>query len=292
MHAFSFLQSSPVVFIFTVFLLGLAVGSFLNVVILRLPIMLESGWKAECQALMGEEDNGSSTGPKFNLITPGSHCPKCEDPIRAWQNIPVISYLMLGGKCSHCKTHISARYPAVELLTALISAGAAWHFGYGTQAAAAIFLGWALIALTFIDFDHQLLPDNIVLPVLWLGILLNTNELFAGLQESVFGAAAGYLSLWILYHLFKLITGKEGMGHGDFKLFALFGAWLGWQYLPLIILLSSVVGAAVGIFLIITQGREKNIPIPFVPYLAAAGWIALIWGEQIISSYLQFAKVS
>jgi leader peptidase (prepilin peptidase)/N-methyltransferase len=206
--------------------------------------------------------------------------------ITALENIPVISWLLLGRKCSNCQQPIAARYPIIELFTALASLMIAWHFGFGIQAAAALALTWALIAASMIDFDHQLLPDSITLPFLWLGLVLNLNDVFTDGASSVVGAVAGYLSLWTLYWLFKLATGKEGMGYGDFKLLALLGAWMGWQMLPVIVLLSSLVGAVVGIGLIVLRGRDRNIPIPFGPYLAGAGWIALLWGQEITETYL------
>jgi leader peptidase (prepilin peptidase)/N-methyltransferase len=232
----------------------------------------------------------------YNLVTPRSACPHCGAPIKAHQNIPVVSWLLLGGKCANCQAPISARYPIVELATAILSAVVVWHFGWHWQSAAALVFTWALVALTVIDLDHQILPDVITLPLLWLGLLLSLAW-HAGLtppapidpRSAIIGAVAGYLSLWSVYWAFKLLTGKEGMGYGDFKLFAAFGAWMGWQMLPLIILLSAFTGAAVGIALIVLRGRDRNVPIPFGPYLAAAGWIALLWGPQIVGGYLSFA---
>ncbi|MDE2584595.1 MAG: prepilin peptidase [Betaproteobacteria bacterium] len=265
-------------------LLGLLVGSFLNVVIHRLPRMMERDWRAQCAELKGEP---LPAEPPLSLAGPASHCPGCGHKIAAWENIPVISYLLLRGRCSACNTPISFRYPLVELLTALLSAFAAAHFGPGLAATGAILMVWALIALTFIDFDTQLLPDSITLPLVWLGLLFNLFGTFTDLSSAVIGAMGGYLSLWSVYWLFKLATGKEGMGYGDFKLLAAIGAWLGWQMLPLTILLSSFVGAIVGIVLIVLAKRGRNVPIPFGPYLAAAGLLALYWGPSLTQSYLR-----
>lgn len=272
-------------------LLGLVVGSFLNVVILRLPLMMERTWRQDCADLSGEASpRTKAEEAPFNLAVPRSRCPHCGQPITARDNVPVLSYLLLRGRCRRCQSAISLRYPAVELLTALLTAVTLLHFGFNEQGAAAVLLTWALIALAFIDFDTQLLPDSLTLPLIWLGLLLSLLGLFAATpQDAIIGAAAGYLSLWLIYHLFRLLTGKEGMGYGDFKLFAVFGAWLGWQSLPLIILLSSLVGALIGIGLILLRGRDRNIPIPFGPYLAIAGWIALLWGNQIIAWYMRSA---
>jgi len=283
------LGSNQTLFLVCTTLLGLAVGSFLNVVIHRLPLMMEREWTSQCHEFL-EIDGDGATAPDeaFNLILPASACPNCQHKIGPLENIPIVSFIFLGGKCSECKTPISMRYPAVELVTAVLSFVVAWQLGFGWQAAAALLLTWALIALSLIDFDHQLLPDSIVFPVLWLGLVMSISEVFVDAPTSIIGAAVGYLSLWSVFHLFKLITGKEGMGHGDFKLLALFGAWLGWQSIIQIILLSSVVGAVVGIALIVALGRDKNVPIPFGPYIAAAGWISLLWGEQINTAYLQW----
>lgn len=265
-------------------LLGLCVGSFLNVVIHRLPRMMEADWQAQCAELRGETP--STVAQPLGLARPRSRCPSCGHTIAAWENIPLLSYLMLRGRCSACRTRISPRYPGVELATALISAYAAWHYGPTLQLAGALLFLWALIALTFIDFDTQLLPDSITLPLLWLGLLFNLPQTYTDLSAAVLGAMAGYLVLWSVYWLFKLTTGKEGMGYGDFKLLAALGAWLGWQMLPAIILLSSLVGASVGIALIVFARRGRNVPIPFGPYLAAAGALALFFGQQITNSYL------
>ncbi len=282
-----FLQQNHWAFLLTVILIGLVVGSFLNVVIHRLPKMMEQQWRRDCQELEGALSE-EETAP-YNLNRPASHCPKCGHKIRPWENIPIISWLMLKGRCSQCNTLISPRYPIIEAVTAILSLAVAIHFGFTWATLAALLLTWALIALSVIDFDVQLLPDNITLPFLWLGLLLSLAGVFTDTSTAIIGAAAGYLSLWSVYQLFKRLTGKEGMGYGDFKLLAMLGAWLGWQYLPQIILLSALVGAVVGILLIVVRGRDRNIPIPFGPYLAAAGWISLMWGEQINNAYLRWS---
>lgn len=265
-------------------LLGLCVGSFLNVVIHRLPKMMEREWHTQCAELRGEE---LPLGESLNLSKPRSRCPTCGHQISALENIPLISYLLiLKGKCSGCGTRISPRYPIVEAITGVISAYAAWHFGPTWQAVGALLLLWALIALSGIDLDTQLLPDSITLPLLWFGLAFNLGATYCDLQSAVIGAMAGYLALWSVFWLFKLATGKEGMGYGDFKLLAALGAWLGWQMLPAMILLSSVVGAIVGISLILAARHGRNVPIPFGPYLATAGVIALFWGKEITHTYL------
>lgn len=287
-HIF-FVTSSPVVWLTITALLGLTVGSFLNVVIYRLPVMMQREWEAQCAELSGQMPEQQGT---FNLSTPRSRCPHCQHAITAIENIPVISYLFLGGKCRACGSPISIRYPVIEAVTGVMSAVVAWHFGFSWACLAALMLTWSLIALTFIDLDHQLLPDKITLPLVWLGIFFNLFGLFTDLASSVIGAIAGYLVLWSIYHLFRLLTGKEGMGYGDFKLLAALGAWLGWQFLPMIILISSLVGAVVGMTLVLLKNHQRDIPIPFGPYLAAAGWIALIWGESINRVYLKLAGLS
>jgi len=264
--------------------LGLVVGSFLNVVIYRLPLMMESRWRRDCCELL--EVAQEKLESPLNLATPNSHCPVCKTAIKPWQNIPVLSYLLLRGKCSNCATPISPRYPVLELVTGLMTLALAWFFDLSPAMLGAALLTWALIALTMIDIDHQLLPDDITLPLMWLGLLFNLTATFVILSDAVIGAIAGYLILWSIYWIFRLLTGKEGMGYGDFKLLAALGAWLGWQALPLIILLSSLVGAVCGIALMIIKRRGKEIPIPFGPYLAMAGWIALLWGEDIMSGYI------
>jgi leader peptidase (prepilin peptidase)/N-methyltransferase len=286
------LQDSPTLFISFSGLLGLMVGSFLNVVIHRLPKMMEREWRLQCAELSDHNNTNSATPTaKYTIITPRSACPHCGHQISALENIPLLSYLVLHGKCRKCKASISIRYPIVEAISAILSAYAAWHFGFGLTAVAAILFIWALIALTFIDFDTQLLPDDITLPLLWLGIIFNMFGTFTTLSNAVAGAIAGYLVLWCVYWAFKLTTGKEGMGYGDFKLLAAIGAWLGWTVLPLVIMLSSVVGAVVGITLIVVAHHGRNIPIPFGPYLAGGGLIALFWGPQLTQSYLQLLAV-
>ncbi len=262
---------------------GLAIGSFLNVVIHRLPKMMEHDWRLQCAELRGE---AAVEAPRYNLAVPRSACPHCGQSITALQNVPVLSYLWLRGRCAGCGTRISVRYPVVELLTGAATAYAAWHYGPSAAGFGAMLFLWAMIALTFIDIDTQLLPDSITLPLLWLGLLFNMNGAFVGLQTAVIGAMAGYLVLWSVYWLFKLATGKEGMGFGDFKLLAAIGAWLGWKVLPLVILLSSLVGAVVGIALIVLARRGREVPIPFGPYLAAAGIIAMFWGPSLTNRYL------
>ncbi len=284
------LSTSLAFYLFVVGLLGLTVGSFLNVVIHRLPMMMEREWQAHCAEITEDGvTNTTNTEEKLTLSTPRSRCPHCGHAITILENIPVLSYLWLRGRCSACRTKISTRYPIIEIITALLSMTVAWHFGFTWPALAALFFTWALITLTMIDFDHQLLPDNITLPFLWLGLTLSLWPIFVDSPTAIIGAIAGYLSLWTVYWAFKLLTGKEGMGYGDFKLLALLGAWMGWQMLPVIILLSSAVGAVVGITLILARGRNRNIPIPFGPYLATAGWIALLWGHDINNAYLRFS---
>ncbi|ANI13398.1 methyltransferase [Pseudomonas citronellolis] len=287
MLVFDFLASHALAFVLCAALLGLLVGSFLNVVIHRLPKMMELEWQQQARDALSLPQPEQK--PTYNLVLPNSACPHCGHEIRAWQNIPVISYLALRGKCSACKAPISARYPLVELATALLSGFVAWHFGFTWQAGAMLLLTWGLLAMSMIDVDHQLLPDALVLPLLWLGLIVNYFGLFTSLGDALWGAVFGYLSLWSVYWLFKLLTGKEGMGYGDFKLLAMLGAWGGWQVLPLTILFSSLVGAVLGVILLRLRNAETSTPIPFGPYLAIAGWIALLWGDQITTTYLQFA---
>lgn len=289
MSVLAVLHAVPAAFVLVCLLVGLMVGSFLNVVIYRLPKMMERGWLQQCAELRGEV---VEPAPAFNLAVPRSACPVCNHAISAWENIPVLSYLYLEGKCKGCGVAISLRYPIIEAVSALLSAYAAWHFGFGPAAIAALFLVWALIALTMIDFDTQLLPDDITLPLLWAGLICNVFGVFTSLPNAVLGAAFGYLALWSVYWLFKFATGKEGMGYGDFKLLAALGAWMGWQMLPLIILSSSVVGAVVGIVLMVALQRGREIPIPFGPYLAGGGLIALFWGENLNSAYLHLLAVT
>lgn len=292
------LETNTLFFICFVGAFSLAVGSFLNVVIHRLPLMMQSTWREQCTEFLADENKSTEENStaeekkeKFNLMVPRSACPKCGHQITALENIPVVSYLWLKGRCSSCQTAISKRYPIIELMTAILSVLVAWKFGFSWECLAALFLTWSLIALSMIDFDHKLLPDDITLSFLWVGILLGLFGLFTDSTSSIIGAIAGYLSLWSVYWAFKLLTGKEGMGYGDFKLLAMLGAWMGWQTLPGIILLSSFVGAIIGISLILFHGRDKNIPIPFGPYLAIAGWIYLLWGNQITQLYFSLAGI-
>jgi leader peptidase (prepilin peptidase) / N-methyltransferase len=296
------LAASPVAWVVLVLVIGLLVGSFLNVVIHRLPIMMEREWKTQAEEILGSnayeppraED---ATAAPYNLVIPRSACPKCGAMITAWQNIPIVSYVLLRGACANCGTKISIRYPLIELLTGVLSAAVAWKFGVTWYCGAALVLTWALVALSAIDFDHQLLPDDITLPLLWIGLLLSVAPTIPSLglpvstTDAVIGAAAGYVSLWSIYKLFKWLTGKEGMGYGDFKLLAALGAWLGWQMLLVVILISAFAGAIVGIALVAFRGRDRDIPIPFGPYLAAAGWIALMWGDRLLDSYFHLAGI-
>jgi len=288
----------------SVFVLGLVIGSFLNVVIYRLPIMLERDWRSQAAEIirpaetahvaMAAPASGVPKPARFNLSTPRSACPNCNTPIKAWQNIPVFSWLILRGRCAACQAKISPRYPLVELATALLSAWVAWHFGFGAPAACALLVTWVLIALTGIDIDHQLLPDGLTLPLLWAGLVASVvigsvagSPLPVSPQNAIIGAASGYISLWLVFHAFRLVTGKEGMGYGDFKLFAALGAWLGWKLLPLVILLSAATGAVLGISMIVLRGRDRSAPMPFGPYLAAAGWIAMMYGDSLVDGYLR-----
>ena len=297
------LQSSPLFFVVLCSVAGLMVGSFLNVVIHRLPRMMEREWHAQCAELNGTAEGSlqssdmaaDSANPAqpvpYNLMVPCSACPHCGHKISALENIPIISYLLLRGRCKGCGATISMRYPVVEAMGGLLGGYVAWHFGFGLAALAALLFVWALLALTCIDIDTQLLPDDITLPLLWLGLLFNLPGTFVDLNSAVIGVLAGYLTLWAVYWMFKLVTGKEGMGYGDFKLLAAIGAWLGWQMLPLVILLSSMVGAVVGITLIVVARHGRNIPIPFGPYLAGGGLIALFWGQALTQGYLQLLAV-
>lgn len=282
----------PALFLAVVFLLALLIGSFLNVVIHRLPIMMEREWREQCSELVSTAGAELPEG-RFDLMFPRSRCPSCGAMITALQNIPVLSYLLLRGRCRACQATIPRRYPIIEMLTAVLSAVAAWRFGWGYEALAAVVMTWALIAISVIDLDHLIIPDSLSLPLIWIGLamsllhpLTGASTLFIEPTTAIVGAIAGYLSLWSVYHLFRLVTGKEGMGYGDFKLLAALGAWLGWQLLPLIILLSAVVGATVGLSLIAFKNHGREVPIPFGPYLAAAGWIAMLYGPQIVDAYL------
>jgi len=297
---FQYLSANPDFFVGVIFFFGLVFGSFFNVVIYRVPLIMQLEWLDNCREFIRdtfgklpaelEQHPASLPKPPFNIAKPDSTCPKCGHRIRWYENIPLLSYVMLKGKCSNCKTGISLRYPIIELITGMLSAFVAVKFGFSWETAAALAFTWTLICLTMIDFDHKLLPDQLTLPLLWLGLLVNVNGLFVSLTDAVIGAAAGYMVLWTLFWGFKLLTGKEGMGYGDFKLLAALGAWMGWQSLLLILILSSLVGAVVGISLIIIKGRDRNIPIPFGPYLAAAGWIAFFWGDAILRNYQQFLR--
>jgi leader peptidase (prepilin peptidase)/N-methyltransferase len=285
--------ASPMLFTGACFVVGLLIGSFLNVVIHRLPTMLERQWRAECAELApGATPAAAGKLEPFNLVVPRSACPACQAPITAWQNIPILSFLALQGRCAACRAPISIRYPIVEGLTGLMSAAVAWKFGFGVAAFAGLLLTWFLIALAFIDIDHQLLPDNLTLPLLWLGLLLAlwgaaepSASIPVDLRSSLIGAIAGYLSLWSVYHLFRLATGKEGMGYGDFKLLAALGAWLGWQMLLPMVLAAAAVGAVVGVILLSVQGRDRATPVAFGPYLAASGWLMLLFGHAIVQRY-------
>jgi leader peptidase (prepilin peptidase)/N-methyltransferase len=278
-------QSNPWLLITIAVVAGLMVGSFLNVVIHRLPKLMERQWRAECAELTGA---AATPAERYNLVVPRSSCPACGHRITALENIPIASYIALGGKCSACRAPIAWRYPLVEALAGVFAGFIAWRYGLSAAMIGALLFVWAMIALTFIDLDTFYLPDSITLPLLWTGLLFNLGATFTDLRSAVIGAAAGYLALWVVYWGFKLATGKEGMGYGDFKLLAAIGAWLGWKMLPLVILLSSFVGAAVGIALIVFAQRGRSVPIPFGPYLAAAGLIALFWGEGINRRYLAF----
>ncbi|TVL12430.1 methyltransferase [Shewanella xiamenensis] len=293
-------DQAPSLFICLSFVFAATIGSFLNVVIHRFPVMMKREWQQECNQYLQEyhADIVKQVGieklnkpidhypPKYNLVVPSSACPKCKTAIQPWHNLPMLGWLMLRGKCAACNAPISSRYPIIELITGLLVATLAWHFGPSGQFVFAAILTFVLVALTGIDLDEMLLPDQMTLPLLWLGLIINLNHTFTNPTDAIMGAAAGYLSLWSIFWLFKLLTGKEGMGYGDFKLLAVFGAWLGWQMLPLVILLSSLVGALVGITLIVTKRNQLANPIPFGPYIAAAGWIALIWGKPIVDWYL------
>jgi leader peptidase (prepilin peptidase)/N-methyltransferase len=281
MSFFEALATSPALFVAYVFVVGLAVGSFLNVVIHRLPKMMEAEFRHECALLDLPEDAEPPAQPRYNLVVPRSACPSCGTQIASYDNIPVVSWLLLRGKCRQCKHPISIRYPAVELATGLISAGVATHFGYGLAALGGLLFAWVLVALFFIDADTFLLPDSLTLPLLWAGLLFNLHGAYTSLPNAVIGAAAGYLLLWSVYWLFKLLTGKEGMGYGDFKLLAAIGAWLGWMSLPTVILISSVVGAIIGIGMIAMSRHGWGKPLPFGPYLALAGLVTMIWGPRL-----------
>ena len=287
MNPFVLLVASPAAFISVSFAVGLIVGSFLNVVSLRLPRRMQWQWRQQCAELLEQSPPDGAKPP--DLVFQRSRCTHCGHGIRPWENIPVISFALLRGRCSKCGQRISWQYPLVELACGVVTAAVAWRFGFSIQAAAAMVFSWAAISLAVIDIREQLLPDDITLPLLWLGLLLSLKSVFANTTDAIIGAVAGYLSLWLVYHLFKLLTKKEGMGYGDFKLFAAIGAWLGWQFLVPTILLSAVVGAVVGTMQIMLAGRDRSQPIPFGPYLAAAGWISMMWGREILDAYWRFA---
>ncbi len=288
LDTFALIASLPIEFhVGLAFIFGLLTGSFLNVVIFRLPRRMQHQWSAQSYEWLNKTDYPEPA--PAGLVFPASHCMSCNTPLKPWHNIPVVSFLALRAKCASCKTPISWRYPLVELLTAVLSAAAIYHFGWIWQGAAAVLLTWALIALSFIDIDHQLLPDDIVIPMLWLGMALSVTPLFATPLDAILGAIFGYLSFWSVFHVFRLLTGKEGMGHGDFKLMAMFGAWLGWQYLPQIIMLSTLVGSVVGIAMIVFSKQDSQKTIPFGPYIAIAGWCALLWGAEINQAYFDYA---
>jgi leader peptidase (prepilin peptidase) / N-methyltransferase len=290
MQLIDVLNATPGLLYGSALILGLVIGSFLNVVILRLPHILEAGWRRECAELTGT--SVPETEPPMSLAHPSSHCPACGHGIGPLENIPILSYLFLRGRCSACGIRISLRYPLIEALTALLTLIVVLRFGMTWQMPAALALTWGLIALAVIDFDTQLLPDGITLPLLWAGLLVSLFGLFTDSTSALIGAAAGYVSLWLVFHVFRLVTGKEGMGYGDFKLFGLFGAWFGWQFLPQIILLSAVTGAVFGTLLILRGRHQRDVPMPFGPFLAAAGWICLIWGDWINDTYLRFAGLA
>ncbi|HCF73578.1 MAG TPA: prepilin peptidase [Gammaproteobacteria bacterium] len=289
MDAIPLVHGTPAVVLLLIAVLGLAVGSFLNVVILRLPPRLAWQWQTSAGTPGTVADPPK---PPPGLVRPGSRCPTCKQSIHWWENIPLLSYVLLRGRCSHCDVHISLRYPAVEALTALLSITVFWVLGLDWQLAAALILTWGLIVLSFVDLDHMLLPDVITLPLLWLGLLVNLAGGFCDIGSAVIGAVSGYLVLWIIFHVYRMISGREGFGYGDFKLLAALGAWLGWQMLPLVLLLASLCGAVIGITLIMLTPREARQPLPFGPYLAVAGWIVLLWGDALLATYLQFAAIS
>lgn len=284
--------SQPFILLSMIAVFSLMVGSFLNVVIYRLPIIMDREWRSQCQEFLGHSDSTSLPAERYNLVVPRSRCPHCNHLIGALENIPVFSYLLQKGKCRHCSKPISMRYPVTEFLTAIVSVLVIYKLGISWSSLGLLVLTWGLIALSFIDYDHQLLPDNITLPLLWLGLVFAVFEAgIIDIKSAVVGAMVGYLSLWLVFQLFRLATGKEGMGYGDFKLLALLGAWLGWQQLPLIILLASLVGAIVGILNIVIRKQDKSKPIPFGPFLCTAGYIAMLWGNQITKSYMQIMHI-
>lgn len=273
-------------------LLGACIGSFLNVVILRLPVMLHNEWQLQCAELLGKEYAGNSEqnaqqSNRFNLSFPASHCPKCQHPLRAWHNIPILSYILLLGRCAWCKEKIPWRYPLVEILTAAATVHLAWHMGVGWPLVACLFLVWSLICLTAIDIDHQLLPDNITIPLVWAGLLVNYFGLITTLDSALIGAVAGYLGFWVVYHAHHKLTGREGLGYGDFKLLAALGAWLGWEMLPMIVLVASISGTTLSLMMMVSRKLDTRAPVSFGPFLAFGGWLALVWGHEITAGYLK-----
>ncbi len=290
-HLLSVLEHAPVLLYVGTALVGVVVGSFLNVLILRLPRIMEQQWRADCDELLGGEPAADATAP-LSLSHPGSHCPACGTAIKPWDNIPVLSFMLLRGRCRACRTRISLRYPLIEALTAALSVVVAWQFGLTATALAALLLTWGLIALSVIDLETQLLPDGLTLPLLWLGLLFSLTGELTNPASAIIGASVGYLLLWLVFHAFRIATGKDGMGRGDFKLLAVFGAWLGWQAIPQILLLSALPGALVGIALIVSGRQQGGQPIPFGPFLAIAGWISLLWGDAITGAYLHWAGLA
>ncbi|MEE9451260.1 MAG: A24 family peptidase [Gammaproteobacteria bacterium] len=281
------LQTQPAALYILVGLLSLCIGSLLNVIIYRLPIMLQQQWQAECRDYLDlpeEADQKETTS--FNLFFPRSHCPHCKKIVKAWHNIPILSYCLLRGRCAYCRQSISIRYPCIEFLTLLLSLFVVWMFGYSWQSVSALLFSWSLLCLVMIDIDHKILPDVITLPLLWLGLLISINHVFVSSSMAIIGAIAAYAFLWLFIKLFKLLTGKEGMGHGDFKLFAVFGAWLGWQMLPLIIVFASITGAIFGAIILLCTRQHKSTPIPFGPYLAMSAWVMMFWGQDLMRFYL------
>jgi leader peptidase (prepilin peptidase)/N-methyltransferase len=289
MSAIDLLVQHPALLYLVVLLFALSIGSFLNVVILRLPRIMEDGWRVECAELLGLDERAAAPDGRFSLAFPGSHCPKCKHRLRIWENIPILSWLLLRGHCSRCDEPISIRYPLIEAATAILSLIVIWQLGPTERGIAALVLTWGLIALAVIDAETQLLPDSITLPLLWIGLGLSLFGVFVDSDQAIIGAICGYLSLWLIAQLFRLTTGKEGMGQGDFKLFALFGAWLGWTALPQILLLSTVPGAVFGIAMMLIGRKQRGTPVPFGPFLAIAGWISVLWGDSITNAYLRWA---
>lgn len=284
------LQTQPYILLLLTALFGLCAGSLLNVIVYRLPIMMQRQWRAECLQYLALPEESAQTGEaQVNLFTPRSHCPYCKRTLAIWQNIPLLSYCLLRGRCAYCAKHISIRYPLLELFTATLSVFVVWMFAYSWESLYVLIFTWSLLCLTCIDLDHHMLPDVITLPLLWLGLLLSTVNIFTNSHDAIIGAVVAYASLWLFVKLFKCLTGKDGMGHGDFKLFAVFGAWLGWQVLPFIIIFAAVTGAIAGIIFLLCTRQGRNTPIPFGPYLAISGWLAMFWGQDITNFYIAIA---